>query len=106
MVGAPEARPDRVAINRHSLIVTCVDRFGSRGSWLHTIMSTWNRDARNRRSRSPDAPVQAVTGIIFARTPSSSARTFSASGVNIVLMLFASMTPAASESLAARRSRI
>ena len=47
----------------------CVDRFGSRGSWLHTIMSMWNRDARNRRSRCPDSPVQAVTGMIFAAFP-------------------------------------
>ena len=59
-----------------------------------------NRDARNRRSRSPDAPVQAVTGMTIERMPPSWSTTFSASGVNIVLMLFASMTPAASESLA------
>ena len=55
---------------------------------------------RKRRSASPPADMQAVTGRIFARTPVLRSRAYSASGVKNVLMLFAVMTfPAAGSRL-------
>ena len=54
-----------------------------RGSCVVTTRSMWKRSARNRRSATPAAPVQAVNGSTFARAPCLECMSCLASGVEM-----------------------
>ena len=47
-------------------------KLGRRGSWLVTMVSIWNRPARNLLSAAPLVLVHAVVGITLASAPSFS----------------------------------
>ena len=104
-VGSLFSTHRREDTNRHSWMSVCSERLLFFGSWQHSTRSIWNLAARNDRSGTPDTAVSAVTGRISASTPFSRSRIFSANGVNIVRMLFASNTWPASASIERRWSR-